>query len=85
MTNYTDIDSDAIWLRTKDYGVVPLNSRLSAHVSELAAALDAGLPAYPDSSRQDFYDLELQSGWYYVHVHDDAQTVYLVAFSAATP
>ena len=75
------IQSDTIWLKSGNYNVVPLNSRLLEHVPELAGALRNGVPAYPDNNRADFYDVELNSGWTYVHVRDDAKTVYLVAFS----
>jgi hypothetical protein len=39
------------------------------------------VPAYPDTSRRNFYDVELPSGWAYIHIRDDKQTVYLVAYS----
>ena len=54
--------SDAIWLRTGDYQVAPLNSRVLSRVSELKRALESGLPAYPDTSRSNFYDVELPNG-----------------------
>jgi hypothetical protein len=81
MTCAAPVQNDTIWLEFKNYAVVPLNSRLSSHVSELRNALGEGVPAYPDNSRDGFYDIELESGWSYVHIHDDARTVYLVAFS----
>jgi len=74
-------DADMVWLKTKEYDILPLNPKLALHVPALRTALTKGVTAYPDSNRPDFYDVELESGWSYVHVHDDAQTVYLVAFS----
>ena len=72
---------DTIWLRAADYQVAPLNSRLANRVSELKRALQSGLAAYPDVRRRHFYDVELPNGWAYIHVRNDKQTVYLVAFS----
>ena len=70
-----------IWLQANNYKVVSLNSKLSPYIPELRMALHDGVPAYPDLGREGFYDLELTNGWTYIHVHDDAHTVYLVAFS----
>jgi|SRR5438046_2664555 len=70
---------DTIWLRGSDYLVTSLNARFAAHVPELKLALDAGVPAYPDASRSDFYDVALPTGWVYIHIREDKRTVYLVA------
>lgn len=75
------LQSDAIWLRTTDYNVAALNSKMTDHVAELKRALRAGLPAYADGSRKHFYDVELPGGWAYIHVLDGRQTVYLIAYS----
>ena len=72
---------ESIWLRAGNYQVAPLNARLSNRVTELKSALESGVPAYPDAARPDFYDVELPNGWAYVHVRDDKQIVYLVAYS----
>jgi hypothetical protein len=77
----TAVQSDSIWLRAADYSVNALNPKLTGRVSELKRALEAGLPAYPDTNRGDFYDVELPNGWAYIHVRDDKQTVYLIAYS----
>lgn len=77
----TAVQCDSVWLRPADYEVAPLNSKLADRVPELVRALQKGLPAYPDGSRQDFYDVELDNGWAYIHVHDNRRTVYLVAYS----
>ena len=73
--------NDTIWLESKTYNVVGLNEKVSGHVAELARAIRNGIPAYPDSSREGFFDVELNSGWSYIHVRDDVRTVYLIAFS----
>jgi hypothetical protein len=75
------VQSDAIWLSTSNYAVAALNARLADRVPELKQALQAGIAALPDTSRNDFYDVELAQGWAYIHVHDDKRTVYLVAYS----
>jgi hypothetical protein len=77
----TAVQSDAIWLRANGYNVAALNSKLAGRVAELKSALKVGVPACPDMNRKGFYDVELPSGWAYIHVRDDAATVYLVAFS----
>lgn len=81
MNSASAVQLDAIWLRPRTYSVVPLNSRLAGRISELERAIKRGIPAYPDVSRDDFYDVELENGWAYIHVRDDKQTVYLVAYS----
>ena len=77
----TAVQSDSIWLSTSGYEVTPLNAKLAARTSELKRALQGGIPAYPDMNRRNFYDVELPSGWAYIHVREDKQAVYLVAYS----
>jgi len=81
MTMATAIQSDTTWLRIQDYSIAALNTRLAGRVSELKHALQSGLSAYPDMSRENFYDVELPTGWAYIHVRDDKETVYLIAYS----
>jgi hypothetical protein len=79
--NFTpDSELEAIWLRRRDYRIVPLNSWLSGCTPAVGMAIDRGVRAYPDLQRPDFYDIELENGRAYVHVHDDARAVYLVAY-----
>jgi hypothetical protein len=75
-----DSELDAIWLRRRNYRIVPLNSSLSGHTPALGMAIERGVRAYPDLQRPDFYHIELENGRAYVHVHDDARAVYLVAY-----
>ena len=77
----TAMQSDSIWLSTTNYNVESLNGKLAMRVAELKHALQAGIPAFPDTNRDNFYDVELPNGWAYIHVRDDKQTVYLVAYS----
>ena len=79
----TALQSDATWLQTANYQVAALNSKLTDRLAELKRALRAGLPAFADVNRRDFYDVELAGGWAYIHVRDDKQTVYLVAYQNA--
>jgi len=71
-----------IWLQTHNYDVVGLDPRFDT--LELEAAVTQGTLAYPDARRSDFYDVELDSGWVYVHVCDDLRTVYLVSYLTST-
>ena len=74
--------TDTIWLLLKNYNVVPLNPRLGRHTWELERAIQRRIKAHPDLQRHDFYDIELETGWVYIHVRDNAKTVYLVAHSS---
>jgi len=73
------VQCDAIWLQLENYHVMPVNRRLKGHI-ELERAINRGIPACPDSRREDFYEVELDDRWAYVHVRHDLQTVYLVAY-----
>jgi hypothetical protein len=77
----TALQSESIWLSAANYNVSSLNGKLESRIPELKHALQAGLPAFQDANRQDFYDVELPSGWAYIHIRDDKNTVYLVAYS----
>ena len=37
--------------------------------TELERAIEEGIPAYPDLARADFYDVELEDHWAYIHVY----------------
>ena len=80
MNSTLESELDAIWLRRRDYRVVPLNSSLSGYAAELVMAIECGVRAYRDLQRPGFYDIELENGRAYVHLHDDARAVYLVAY-----
>ena len=81
MSTAAAIQSDAIWLRPGNYNVAALNTKLVGRVAELKHALQEGVAACPDVNRTDFYDVELPSGWAYIHVRDDKHTIYLIAYS----
>jgi len=69
-------------LRLRGYRVVALKPEFDELTTELEQALEEGIPAYPDLARADFYDVELEDRWAYIHVYETGRTVYLVAHSA---
>src|SRR5262245_5565399 len=73
----------AVWLKLPDYHVVPLKPQLTEHVKVLEQSIHQGIPAHPDPTRKDFFDLQVENGWFYIHVHADSHTVYLVAHSGS--
>jgi hypothetical protein len=77
--------TDAIWLCCGNCQVIPLNPRLRGHVPELECAIQRGISARPDWQRQDFYILELRTGCAYIHVRENMNIVYLVAYSSSNP
>ena len=81
MNTAVAVQSEAVWLRPGNYYVAALNPKLVARVPELKHALQEGVAACPDLNRVNFYDVELPSGWAYIHVRDDKHTVYLIAYS----
>ena len=70
------------WLRLRGYRVVALKPEFDELTTELERAIEEGIPAYPDLARADFYDVELEDHWAYIHVYRTGRTVYLVAHSA---
>jgi hypothetical protein len=73
-----------VWLKLSGYRVAALKPEFDEHAVELERTIHRGIPAYPDLARTDFYDLELDEGWAYIHVYRDGHTVYLVAHSLST-
>jgi hypothetical protein len=78
------LEPGAIRLQLRKYKVAPLNPLLRERVGELERGLRRGVQAYPDSQRRDFYDVKLTDGWAYIHVYQDARTVYLVSYFSST-
>jgi hypothetical protein len=72
---------DLIWLRLRGYQVVSLKPGFDEHTIELERTIRKGVPAYPDSTRADFYDVALEAGEAYIHVYRGGHTIYLVAHS----
>jgi hypothetical protein len=69
-----------VWLKLRGYHVVALKSEFGERAVELERAIQMGIPAYPDLTRADFYDVQLEDGWAYIHVYRDGRAVYLVAY-----
>jgi hypothetical protein len=74
---------NTVWLQLRGYHMLALKPDLAEHMAELERAIHKGIPAYPDPSRADFYDVPLEEGWAYVHVYRDGHAVYLVAYSGS--
>jgi hypothetical protein len=68
--------------RRQNYNIVPLNQALAGSVVKLQQAIEDGVTVRPDSTRADFYELDLTESWAYIHVRDEARIVYLVAYGA---
>jgi len=76
--------TDAIWLRLSGYRVAALKPEFREQAMELERAVQKGVAAYPDMTRPDFYDVELECGTAYIHVYRDMQAIYLVSHSFET-
>jgi hypothetical protein len=81
MASAIESQSQATWLLLPDYRVEVLHPRLVERAAVLKKALISGVAGYHDAGRKDFYDVELPTGWAYIHVHDHNKTVHLIAYS----
>jgi hypothetical protein len=72
--------SRTIWLRT-DRPVVPTNYVDWHHLLDVQAALHQGLFAIADAKRREFYEIEVEANWYYIHIPSRVAGVYLIATS----
>ena len=79
MSAPSTVPCEAIWLKLPKYRVLPLRPQLD-RCGDLEEVINRGVPACPDLHRADFYDVELDDGWAYIHVRDDLRVVYLVAY-----
>jgi hypothetical protein len=75
------LQTENTWLRTPHYEVAALNRKLAGQLPDLKRALETGVCGYPDANRENFFDVELPTGWAYIHVRDENRTVYLIAHS----
>jgi len=78
MLDSTPTQYDPVWLRSKDYRVVTLNPRIAASILGLERLPGKVLATCPDIRRKDFYNIEMENGWSYVHIHHGTRTVYLI-------
>ena len=68
----------ATWLKTDD-PVVPINPSTWQHQREVETALRLGVTAVPDDKRPGFYEIQVGTNWYYIHIPSRISGVYLVA------
>ena len=71
---------DSVWFQRRNYKIVPLNSAFSDPLLKLRQAVEQGVYASEDSNRSDFYDVDLGGSWAYIHVREDAQIIYVIAY-----
>ena len=83
MSAPSTVPCEAIWLKLPNYRVLPLSSQLDGY-ADLQEEINRGIPACPDVHRADFYDVELDHAWAYIHVREDLRIVYLVAYLGRT-
>jgi hypothetical protein len=67
-----------IWLRT-DRSVVPTNTADWHHLLTVQGALCQGVFAIADDKRPEFYEIEIEDNWYYIHIPSRIGGVYLIA------
>src|SRR5262245_51075667 len=67
-----------IWLRT-DRPVVPTNTADCHHLPAVERALDQGVFAIRDVKRPEFYEIEVEDTWYYIHTSSCIAGVHLIA------
>ena len=77
--------SHRTWLKT-NHPVIPVNPAVgNHHLAEVESALRAGVVALPDARRPGFYDIETGESWYYIHISNRIDGVYLIAAGRRTP
>lgn len=76
--NLTYQNPTTTWLRTQ-YPVRPVNASLWMHLHKVQTALREGVAAAISGQRPEFYEIELQGVWYYIHVPRRMKRAYLVA------
>ena len=76
---------EVTWFQLREYKVISLNPLFNTALENVRREIEGGLWVKPDSSRIDFYDLHLSSGWAYIHVRDKTRTVYLVSYRSKVP
>jgi hypothetical protein len=56
-----------------------MKPELRRFIPDLSEVLSDGVFGWEEENRSNFYDIELASGSFYIHVFDQARTVYLIA------
>src|SRR6185436_20987336 len=66
------------WVRTP-HPVVALNAALHHWVQAVHSALSQGVRAIADAHRRDFYEIEIGNRWFYIHVAERIERVFVIA------
>jgi hypothetical protein len=74
--------SRTIWLRT-DRAVVPTKTSDWSHLLAVQEALEHGVFAVADCKRPEFFEIEVDDHWYYIHISSRISGVHLIAVRAA--
>src|SRR5215470_2569852 len=76
--------SRTIWVRT-DRPVIPTNTADWRHLLAVQNALQDGVLAIADSKRPEFFEVEIENNWYYLHIPTRIAGVYLIAARRISP
>ena len=76
--NATSTIPVSTWLRT-DRPVVPVNPGTWSYLPEVETALHRGVSATADDHHPGFFEIEIGDNWYYVHIPNRLNAVYIVA------
>jgi hypothetical protein len=74
-------NSRTVWLRT-DRAVVPTKTSDWSHLLAIQDALQHGVFAFEDRKRPEFFEIEVDDHWYYIHIPTRIAGVYLIAVRA---
>ena len=66
------------WLKTT-HPVVAVNAALHHWVHAVHSALSHGVRAIADAHRRDFYEIEIGNRWFYIHVAERIERVFVIA------
>ena len=66
------------WLKTT-HRVVAVNAALHHWVFAVHSALSQGVRAIVDAHRRDFYEIEIGNRWFYIHVAERIERVFVIA------
>jgi hypothetical protein len=76
--------SRTIWVRT-DRPVIPTNTADWHHLLAVQDALQEGIFAIADAKRPEFFEMEIEDTWYYLHIPSRIAGVYLIAAQRIAP
>jgi hypothetical protein len=73
-----------IWVRT-DRPVIPTNTADWRQLLAVQNALQEGTLAIADPKRPEFFEVEIEDNWYYIHIPSRIAGVYLIAARRMSP